>query len=95
MLAQDVMHQHATDEQRIRAAFRRLAARQPSERELQILTAGLNEQRREFRQNISGAIQLIDVGDSKPDATIRATELAAMTVTVQTIMNLDAVVWRR
>ena len=95
VLAQDVMKQHATDEQRIRAAFARLATRQPNKLELQILQKGLNEQRREFRKNISGAIGLIDVGDSEPDKTFRATELAAMTVTVQTIMNLDAVVWRR
>ncbi|MCH7903786.1 MAG: DUF1553 domain-containing protein [Armatimonadetes bacterium] len=95
VLAELVLKQENTDKERIDAAFLRLAGRRPDEREADVLLATLREQRRVFRASISGSIALVDVGDTEPAIDLRATEVAAMTVTVQTIMNSDAVIWRR
>ena len=41
------------------------------------------------------AAKLIAVGDRKPDPALDPIELAATTVLSQTILNLDAAVWKR
>jgi hypothetical protein len=37
----------------------------------------------------------VTLGDRKPDAQLSVPELAAATIVVQTIQNLDATVWKR
>lgn len=79
----------------IEEAFLRLAGREASPEEAEILRACYEEQFAYFRAHLLEAIALVSEGDSARDETLRASEVAAMTVTVQTIMNMDAVVWKR
>lgn len=80
---------------RIAIAFERLAGRAPDQTERGVLLATFEEQRKQFSADESAARRLISLGDSKPDAKISPVDLAAMTVTMQTLMNSDAVVWKR
>lgn len=94
VLAEKEVGSPTTDGDRIRDAFRRLAGREPDAREMQILTATLKEQRAQFNEDAAGAKKLATVGESKSSGLLPI-EVAAMTVTVQTIMNSDAVIWKR
>lgn len=85
----------ATEEQRIRYCFRRLTAREPDKNETRLLKQLLDEQKNLFAKEPARAEKLIAVGDLKRDAKLNAVELAATTALAQTIMNLDATVWKR
>ncbi len=80
---------------RISFAFRRLTARPPEIRELRLLAELLQEQTEIFKQEPDRATKLILVGERRPDPALDAVDLAAMTAVSQTIMNLDATVWKR
>lgn len=94
-LAELVLKQNASDSDRIRIAFRRLAAREPDARELAILGQVLGEQRAEFAKTPDEAKKLAKVGEAKPDPTLNPVDVAAFTMTVQTVMNSDSVIWKR
>ncbi|MBX7133046.1 MAG: DUF1553 domain-containing protein [Fimbriimonadaceae bacterium] len=76
-------------------AFLRLAGRKATAAETAVLRRTLKEQREVFAQDPSAAAKLIAVGASKANPALNAVELAAMTVVVQTILNSDAVIWKR
>ncbi len=76
-------------------AFVRLAGRKPFPPERAILERTLTEQRAVFTADPSSATKLISIGASKPNPAINETDLAAMTVVVQVILNSDAVIWKR
>jgi hypothetical protein len=42
-----------------------------------------------FEQRPEAAVELINTGDSKPDETLQAAELAAWTIVANTLMNRD------
>jgi hypothetical protein len=79
----------------VREAFVRLAGRRPDAFETQVLLRTLREQGETFRKDPKSAARLIAIGDSKADTRLDPVALAAMTVTVQTILNSDAVIWKR
>ncbi len=83
------------DASRLNYIFLRLAGRHPTSRESSIVLATLNDQRRDYLKDPKAANLLIKIGDSKPARTLAPSELAAMTVAVQTVLNSDAVVWKR
>ena len=85
----------ASDAERIEVAFLRLSGRGPDAKESAILLQTLKEQTKQFNASPAGAKKLIAIGDSKPDPTLDPVELAAMTVTIQMILNSDAVIWKR
>ena len=95
VLAQNVLAMPTSDADRIRVAFARLAGRSADAAEVGILLDVLRDQRAQFAADAKLAPQLLKLGDSKVPAAMNVNELAAMTVTVQTIMNSDAVVWKR
>jgi hypothetical protein len=80
---------------RVRFAFRRLAAREPDRQELKLLEQLLREQKEMFASEPERASKLIAVGDRKRDAALDPVDLAAMTALTQAILNLDATVWKR
>jgi hypothetical protein len=55
----------------------------------------LEEQKKLFAQEPDRVAKLLAVGDHKPDLTLDPVELAATTALTQTILNLDATVWKR
>jgi hypothetical protein len=85
----------ATAESRVRYVFRTLATREPTEVEKRLLTGMYEEQRALFGQAPAEAAKLIKIGDRKPDAALSPAEVAAATVLAQTILNLDAAIWKR
>lgn len=76
-------------------AFVRLAGRKILPLERAILERTMKEQRALFASDPASATKLISIGASKPNPAINETELAAMTVVVQVILNSDAVIWKR
>ncbi|MEM1063350.1 MAG: hypothetical protein AAGJ97_13575, partial [Planctomycetota bacterium] len=48
-----------------------------------------------YRTEPGPGIDLVSIGDSPVDTDIEPAELAALTVVCQTILNLDATVWKR
>jgi Protein of unknown function (DUF1553)/Protein of unknown function (DUF1549)/Planctomycete cytochrome C len=94
-LAEKLLQQNISDSDRIRSAFRRLAAREPDARELTILTQVLTEQRAEFAKTPEEAKKLARVGESKPDEKLNPVDVSAFAVAVQTIINSDSVIWKR
>lgn len=94
-LAEVVLKAPGGDTERIRRVFVRLAGRPPDARETAVLLETLKGQRAEFAKDFSAATKLIAVGESKADPSLMPAELASMTVVVQTVMNSDAVIWKR
>lgn len=76
-------------------AFAQLAGRNPDKEEAAILLRMLGEQRSLFKDDPQGAARLIAMGESKRSDSVNPVELAAMTVTVQAVLNSDAVMWKR
>jgi hypothetical protein len=95
VLAQQLVGGKTKTADQIRSAFRRLAGRDPDGRELLILTQTYQEQRSQFDADKALAEKLVKVGEAPVPSGISTAEIAAMTVTVQAILNSDAVVWRR
>jgi len=82
-------------DQRIRAAFRRLTARPPDPREMAVLRQLFEEQRSRFTQQPDDAARLFTVGASAWDQSVPQAELAATTLLVSAVMNLDEFVIQR
>lgn len=76
---------------RIQSMANSLLARKFRADELGIVASSLNELMEFYKQNPEMAKQLIHEGDSKPDATLEACELAAWTMLANELMNLDEV----
>ena len=95
VLAQRVMKEEKSDSKRIKRAFLYLAAREPDDKEAAILMDVYMSQMKDFVRDPKLAAKLISQGDTKADPSLPTVNLAGMTVMVQTIMNSDAVVWRR
>lgn len=83
-----------TPEARISWAFERATGRKPDAFELEKLSAGVRARMVSFEQNAEAAKQLISQGATPPNAKLNPVEVAAYTVTVNVILNLDEVVTR-
>jgi hypothetical protein len=81
-------------ESRLQLGFRFIAARSPRPRELEVLIRGLQRAMATYRADPAGAAELLRVGESKPDGSIEAAELAAYTTVASTLLNLDEAVTR-
>ncbi|MCM2372634.1 DUF1553 domain-containing protein [Aporhodopirellula aestuarii] len=70
-------------------AFERLTSRRPTDRETEILIQLFDEQLQGFQENPEQAKEFLGVGPAKPTTEQTPAELAAATVLVSSIMNLD------
>lgn len=96
VLAESVAKAQPSVHARITEAFLRLTGRRPDSAESQLLTDVYNEQLACFSgQNEAEAKRLVDVGDSWSDSQLPHVELAALTVTCQAMLNLDASIYKR
>ena len=95
VLAEKAIKPGGEPETQIRFIFRRLTSREPSGTEAKLLKDAFQEQTEVFKQEPQRAKKLLAVGERKCDADLDVTQLAAMTAVTQTIMNLDATVWKR
>jgi hypothetical protein len=90
-LAQAAMHEGKHDWERLVFAFRRVAARPPSDVELGVLQDALKKQRALFSSDLAAAIKLLKLGESSRDASLDPVEHAALAVVCHMILNLDEV----
>jgi hypothetical protein len=95
-MAVAVSHEHPDATGRIGEAFLRLTGRAPVTAEIDLLTDLYYEQRKLFTDvTQQDATKFIQVGESRPDAELDSVEVAALTVTCQAILNLDATIFER
>lgn len=91
-LAQRVITQGGDkDDDRIDSLARRLLARPLSSAELPIVKGSLESFLAHYRAHVDDAKQLITVGESKPDPSLDAPQVAAWTMLSNELMNLDEV----
>lgn len=96
VLAENVSNSQSSTESRISEAFLRLTSRNPDSAELNLLNDLYEEQKIVFSSDDSDAAKkLIEAGDFPPTSKLSTAELAALTVTCQTILNLDATIYNR
>ena len=88
-LAERLLTQAVTTDERLALAFRLATARPPREPELEALKNVLRRQEEIFRQNADAASRLLGVGESPRDEQLAAVELAAWTMVANAILNLD------
>ncbi len=84
----------ATAAERLAFGFRLTTGRKPTSREVELLVAGVTADLSRFSINKDAAKQLLEVGESKPNATFSLEELAAYTLTANVLLNLDEFVTR-
>jgi hypothetical protein len=72
--------------------FRLVTARTPDPDTLKVLKSGFERRKKEFEQEPERAKAFITQGNSKPDPTLAAPELAAYSATASILLNLDRVI---
>ena len=92
VLAERVIAEAKTPDERLTRAFRRVLARSPSPAELRILCDGLDHHLARFRDDPAAARKLLTTGDKKPDPKRAPAELAAYATVCGMILNLDEAV---
>lgn len=89
-LAQRAMIEAGRDvDSRIGFVFRAATSRSPSAKEFRVLRNLFQQQIDRYRSDAKAAVELLGVGESKRDAHLDASELAAWTIVSSTILNLD------
>ncbi len=84
-----------SDSGRLALAFRRVTSRMPEMGETNTLRQLLHSQRTRFAAHRDEAVKLIAIGASKHGRELDPIELAAWTVTLHTLLNLDETITRR
>lgn len=95
VLAQNGLSGPGTDEQRMDSAFQRVLSRRPESSERTLLVELLARQRTRFDANAADAAAVVAIGRAPVDASLDPGELAAWTVVLQTLFNLDEALTRR
>jgi len=88
-LAVLVLKTNADDEARLRDAFQRAVSRPPNAREIEVLKTLLDQQRKRFQSDPEAA-RKVAAGEERS-----TTELAAWTLSLHTLFNLDETITRR
>src|SRR5262249_31631938 len=91
-LAERMMREAKTTEERIAYAFGLATARTPTEGEIVLLRRVSETQLAEYRKDAKKALRLLAVGESKRNEKLDPAELAAWTIVASAILNLDETV---
>lgn len=89
VLAQQLLGEQSTVEEKINKAFRLIICRQPSATEKKILKAYYDEQLQLFQQNKLNAAVTLKVGEYPLNKQLNAQQLATVMKTINTIYNLE------
>jgi len=94
-LAQRMIREGGADPvKRIRYGFRLATTRDPQPKEVQVLRDIERAELQNYQQHKGAALKLDSVGESKMDAAVDPTELAAWTTVASTMLNLDETITR-
>jgi hypothetical protein len=88
-LAERMMTEAATVEDRITFAFRLATARRPGEKEIAVLRNVFEKQLAVYQNDSKAALKLLSLGESERNQRLQPAELAAWTIVASTILNLD------
>jgi hypothetical protein len=91
-LAERLMREAKSSEERISLAFRLTTGRQPQAAEMAILQKVFNAQLAVYQKDSKAALKLLAVGESPRDVCLEPAELAAWTALANVILNLDETV---
>ncbi len=91
-LAERLLREAKTTDERIALAFRLAMARLPSERETAVLRGVYTQQLARYRADPPAAAKLLAVGEAPRDHDLPAEEVAAWSVVANVILNVDEVV---
>ncbi len=94
-LAAWTLTQKGAEDDRLALAFRRVLCRTPDAEELKLMSGLLGRQRARFAAEPDAAAKLLAVGASTQGRALAPAELAAWTVTLHTLFNLDETISRR
>jgi hypothetical protein len=94
-LAQRVLEQAATPDERVEIAFRLATARRPTAGEAKILTDCLDRLLAQYTQDKEAALKLLKVGESPRDEKLDTSAHAAYTALCMMILNLDETLTRQ
>jgi hypothetical protein len=89
VMAQNIISYNKLPEENITVAFRKLTGRKPKEREMNILMKEYFNNLESFRANPELIQELLNIGDYLIDEKLDKFMLAAHSVTISTILNLD------
>ncbi len=90
VLAQKALHSGGTDmNSRLTFAFRQATARKPTPAELSVLRNVYIQHLASYRKDVKAAEALLSIGAATADAKLNKAELAAWTMVVSAILNLD------
>jgi hypothetical protein len=81
-----------TTESRLVYMFRLTTARQPDAKEIAELLAAYLDHLANYTRDAAKATQLISLGESRPDAKLNPSELAAWTMIANLLLNVDEVI---
>jgi len=96
VLAERLLREYSGDrEAMLEAAFARLTGRAPDAAERRIVARLHDEQRAWFNRHPGDADCHLEIGDAPPDRGLSAPAVAALAVTINTLMNHDAFVVKR
>jgi hypothetical protein len=95
VLAAWVLAQASSESEKLALAFRRVTSRTPDAEELKQLSGLLGRQRARFAADHEAAKKLIAAGTSTRGKNIDPVELAAWTLTLHALLNLDETITRR
>jgi hypothetical protein len=85
----DLNEAKASEDDRIKYAFRLATDREPSAKELELLQNLYKKEINHYDTDRKAAEKLLAVGESKPEAKYDPAELAAWTLVTSTILNMD------
>ena len=93
-LAAIAFQQAGADDERLKAAWRRVLSRDGQPEELQELERLLHSSRIEFGAKPEAATKLLSIGMYRPPQQLNAVELAAWTTVCRVLLNLHETITR-
>ncbi len=88
-LAERLMHEAKTTDERLVLGFRLVTGRPPQEKERAVLRTVYQKQLEKYRADEKAALKLLAVGEAGRDERLPPAELAAWTIVASVILNLD------
>jgi len=82
----------ATITSKLTLGFRLATARLPRSEELAVLLRAWERAFKDFQSDAQGSLALLSVGETRSDAALDRTQLAALTIVASSILNLDEIV---